>query len=397
MTVAGIIAEYNPFHNGHLHHIAQTREMYGATHVAVALGGNFTQRGDAAFITKQARTRAALMYGADLVAEIPAAFSASAADIFAYGGVYILDALGCDLLSFGSECGDLPLLTAAADAVTLARESDLFRGGRGASYPAALSRAVRDLRGDSVADVLSGANNTLAVEYIRAAACISSAVVPVTVKRGGAAHDGTVVSHDGTASAGEFISAMELRRHMRGGSSENFGNFENTAQFRPAYDVGVTADIRRLETAILVHLRRAAAVEIQRAPRVTADMANRIKNAVREGRTTDEVLRLAKTKAYTMSGLRRAVLSAFLGITASDAARPPQYVRVLGMNARGREILHRVNSALPVNTSLAALAKTSEAAAAQAYLENSVGDVYAAALEIPAPCGSEFTEKPVII
>lgn len=382
--IAGIIAEYNPFHNGHMYHIEQTKKLYGAEYIAVALGGNFTQRGDAAYMTKQARTRAALAYGADIVVEIPAAFSVGAAESFAYGGVSVLDALGCDTLSFGSECGDISLLAETAGAVIYASESDAFFGKlrRGISYPAALMRVVRDLYTDDVAEVLSGANNTLAIEYIKAIDRISSSMKPVTIPRGGAPHDGGCVV-DG------YISAMELRRRMRDG--------EDVSDYRPAYEAGVTADISRLETAILVRLRQLSAAEIRSAPNVTAGLENRIKNAAHAGRTMDEVYRLAKTKTYTMSRIRRGILSAFLGITKKDTERRPQYVRVLGMNERGRAVLSGKTFKLPVDTSLSALAKTSEAAAAQARLESAVGDVYAAALSEPAVCGLEFTAKPVII
>ena len=115
MNVCGIICEYNPFHNGHKYHIDQTREKLGATHIVGVMSGNFTQRGDAAIVDKYKRTETALKNGVDLVIELPLAFSLSSAEQFAQGAVFLLNSLGCvDMLSFGSECGDIKLLKETA-------------------------------------------------------------------------------------------------------------------------------------------------------------------------------------------------------------------------------------------------------------------------------------------
>ena len=174
MKVAGIVAEYNPFHNGHAYHIEQTRSETagcGATHVVAVMSGNFVQRGEPAVMPKSDRVRAAMCEGVDLVLESPLPWAMASAEAFAFGAVSILDSLGCvDCLSFGSEIGDSEPLQKAADAL----ESDRFSGllhlylDMGISFPEARQRAVTEIAGIKTAALFESAN-TLGIEYIGAA------------------------------------------------------------------------------------------------------------------------------------------------------------------------------------------------------------------------------------
>ncbi|MCL1832636.1 MAG: nucleotidyltransferase family protein [Oscillospiraceae bacterium] len=388
MKTAAIIAEYNPFHNGHKHHIEQTRALTGATHVVVAMSGNFTQRGDVAIIDKYARAQAALLNGADLVAEIPAAFVLSSAEQFATGAVTLLNALGCvDVLSFGSECGDAKLLEEAAGAVHYATQTDEFYGAmrRGKSYPAALQSAVEAYYTDDVVDVLAHPNNTLAVEYIKAINESGSSMKPFTIPRKDAEHD--QIKQDYT----DIVSASQLRALLLEGKVTDSLTPMNLD------DVHDFADVRRLETAILAKLRTMSPKDIKKAPGITGGLENRIFRAARGARTLPELYFLAKTKRYTLARIRRAVMCCFLGITLSDVKLGVQYVRILGMNERGRELLGECKSCpLPIDTSLAALMKKSDKAAHQARLEDRCTNVYGLAFEKPRLCGRDFTEKPIM-
>ncbi|MBQ4165299.1 MAG: nucleotidyltransferase family protein, partial [Oscillospiraceae bacterium] len=170
MKTAAVICEYNPFHYGHKYQLDKTREM-GATHIVAVMSGNFTQRGDAAIFDKYARARAALENGVDLVLELPTRFSLSAAEGFARGAVSIIEALGCvDMLSFGSESGDIAALKEAAGASEYAIHTDEFHElmRKGETFPSALAKTVKNYYTDDVYEVLSSPNNTLAVEYIKA-------------------------------------------------------------------------------------------------------------------------------------------------------------------------------------------------------------------------------------
>ena len=186
MKISGIICEYNPFHNGHLFHIRETRKN-GATHVVAVMSGNFVQRGDTAVMDKLERARLAVHSGADLVIELPVQFCLSSAENFASGAVWLLNSMGCiDELSFGSECGDIDKLQKALDTVeiTAAVQKDTIREimEKGYTYPRALTSVINGTDSETAA-VISEPNNLLAIEYMRALKKYRSDMQPFTVKR----------------------------------------------------------------------------------------------------------------------------------------------------------------------------------------------------------------------
>lgn len=387
MNVCGIICEYNPFHNGHKYHIEQTKKICGATHIVGVMSGNFTQRGDVAIADKYKRTETALKNGVDLVIELPAAYSLGSAEQFAQGAVFLLNALGCvDTLSFGSECGDISRLREAAGAVLYAQESREFAGymKEGLSYPAALQKAIEKYYTDDVTETLSVPNNTLAVEYIKAIDNIASPIKPITVKRRAAGHDSEIPDP-----RGGILSASQLRKMLEKG--------EDISDFAPECDFSEIALISNLETAILSKLRSMTKAEIEKTPNVLLGLENRIYRAAGVAGSLNELYFLVKTKRYTLARIRRIILSAFLGITKNDLHFSNSYVRILGMNGKGREILAAARCDIPLNTSLSQLEKTSDKAKKQARLEARCGDQYALAFDKKRPCGLDFTAKPVIL
>lgn len=385
MKTAAIICEYNPFHNGHKYHIEQTRKQHGATHIVCVMTGNFTQRGDVALCDKYERARAALTSGADLVLELPVAFSLASAEYFARGAVHIINSLGCvDMLSFGSETGNDAALKEAAGAVHFALESEAFLDymKSGMSYPAALKKTVEEYYTPDVVDILTGPNNILGVEYIRALDMAGGTIEPVTVKRYGAAHDSDELDYT--------ISASKLRKMIRNGEDvtryTDFSGYENYAL------------IERLETAILAKLRTMTKSDFEKLPNGGGGIENRMVKAARTATSLPQLMLMIKSKNFTMSRIRRLILCAFLGITKNDLKSMPSYIRILGMNDKGKEILAASKDCpLPIDTSLSALSKTSDTAGRQARLEERAGNMYALALEKRKPCGTDFTAKPIII
>ena len=214
MTVNGIIAEYNPFHNGHQYHLDRSRMETGADYNVVVLSSNFTQRGEPAILDKFARAKMALECGADLVLELPIFCSAASAEYFARGGVSILHQLGVvDFLCFGSECGNADILTKFAK--ILLEEppkyvNDLRSGlAAGHSYPVARNRALMNYAPHlaQYEDILSSPNNILGIEYIKALLTFDSKIKPHTIQRAGANY------HDRLFGA-EFCSALALREAL---------------------------------------------------------------------------------------------------------------------------------------------------------------------------------------
>ncbi len=383
MKTAAVICEYNPFHYGHRYQLEKTREL-GATHIVAVMSGNFTQRGDVAVFDKYARARAALENGADLVLELPTVYSLSAAEGFARGAVQIIEALGCvDMLSFGSECGDIAALKEAAGASEFAlhtKEFDEFMR-RGDAFPAALAKTIKEYYTDDVYEVLSSPNNTLAVEYIKALDDIGSTIQPVTIQRSGADHDSDEESQN-------FASASLIRKKIIAG--------EDYSEFAPVINEP-SADIHRLEKAILAKLRRMRPDDFECVYDAAQGLSERLYKAVRKACSLEELYFLTKTKRYTLARIRRAVLCSFLDIDKKQLKEPIAYIRILGMNSRGREILSAAQCGLPIDTSLKNLMKQSREAHRQGAFEERCGDAYSLAFEKPRPCGYEFTAKPIII
>lgn len=383
MKTAAIICEYNPFHFGHKLLINKTREA-GATHIAAVMSGNFVQRGDAAICDKFARARTALENGIDLVIELPERVSLTSAEGFAKGAVEIITALGCvDMLSFGSECGDTAALREASGAIDYCVHTDFFseKIKRGKSYPAALQETMREYYTPDVAELFASPNNTLAIEYLNALDNLGSTIEPFTVKREGAAHDSESEDH-------EIISATLIRKKILTG--EDYSNYAPTVSAQPA-------NIARLERAILAKLRMMSPYDFEEIFDCANGLGNRLYKAVKSAKSLPELYFLTKTKRYTLARIRRAALCGFLGISKDFALEKPAYIRILGMNTRGKEILSATNCALPIDTSLRSLAQSSKAAARQAAFTSRCTDIWQLTLENPLPCGTDYTTAPIIL
>lgn len=378
MKIGAIVAEYNPFHNGHAFQISKTVENAQCSHIIVVMSGNFTQRGEPALFSKYTRAKAALLCGADLIVELPLPWAMSRAENFAFGAVYIANALGCvDVLSFGSESGDVEKIKKAAHTVCtdeFSKELSPYLSA-GMSFAAARQRAAEQILGED-AQILSNPNDTLGIEYCKALGKLNSAIEPFCVKRTGAMHDGDIT-------ADEFASASYLRKNGE------FSGFvpEKAAQI---YKNALKADASRLETAILAQLRRMTKEEFARLPDVSEGLENRIFEAVRKCGSVNEILETVKTKRYSMARLRRIIMSAFLGIRAEDALNPPPYIRVIGFNEKGREILSRAGktAALPILSKASQLKRQSSRIF---ELECLSSDLYSLAFTPVLPCGTDMT------
>lgn len=378
MKISGIVCEYNPFHNGHLHHIAETRKS-GADRIICVMSGNFVQRGDAAVMDKFRRADLAVRCGADLVLELPVQYCLSSAEFFAKGAVCILNSLGvADELSFGSECGDIAKLSETAEAVDSVVDSEkmLELMKNGYTYPRALSTVLADIA-PNAAEILSEPNNVLAVEYLRALKYFDSDIKPFTVKRSAAMHDSGETD-------GNMASASYIREHIE----------EAISYVPPIWADALeseTADIKNLESAILYRVRTASAEEISEINDAGQGLAQRI-YAARNAASLDEMFEAVKSKRFTMARIRRVILSLLIGIKKSDMTEFPPYIRVLALNGGGREILAEAKkrSVLPWGTSIAKLSKEGNAAKRFAELESRAADIYALAFRTPKIGGMEF-------
>lgn len=394
MKIAGIIAEYDPFHNGHAYQIAKTRDM-GAEAVVVALGGEFTQRGEPAWCSKYLRAKAALQCGADLVLEIPLPYAVGSAERFAEGGVKVLNALGCvDMLSFGSESGDAEKIM---DFAALFEREDYIEEYKKALSEGISSAAARQKAAEKIApelaSVAANPNDTLGAEYCKWLLRLGSKINPSTVKRYGAGHGEAAVLKSGIASA------TYLRSFSEPEDIFPFIPYKVYELLAEGYREGkLPFDNKKIEPAVLAVLRMMREEDFAKIPDCAAEgLYHRVFDAVQQAASLDELYDLIKTKRYAMSRVKRIVSGAFLGLDSSvlKTAELP-YIRVLGMNDAGAAVLKKAKSAgcrLPVSASLADLAKTSETAEYFAMLESRAEDLWQLGLPKPGRCGLAYTAK----
>ena len=383
METAGIVAEYNPFHRGHAWHIAETRRRLGGdAPVVCVMSGHWVQRGECALADKWLRAALALDRGADLVVELPTPWAMASAESFARGAVSLLAATGVvDVLSFGSETGELAPLEDAAAALDGPGYPERLRAalGRGLSFPAARQEAAG-------AACLSAPNNNLGVEYLRSLRALGSTIRPLTVPRQGVGHDGPA--------AGGFASASELRRLLRAGRGEE------AAPYLTAPWSGELADMQHIERAVLSRLRTMGEGDWAALPDGggAEGLPSRLAKAAREAVSLEDFYTRAKTRRYPHARLRRLALAAFLGLRAAERPAAPPYVRVLGLGGRGRALLRKMKDTcpLPVIVKPAQARELDGPARTLFESEARYTDLYGLCFPTPRPCGGEWIHSPVV-
>lgn len=353
MKTVGVVCEYNPFHRGHLYHLVQSRRLCPDARIVCVLSGDFVQRGEAALFTKFARAEAACRCGADLVFELPLPWCLSSAEHFASGAVAILSALGCDSLSFGSECACAERLKklAAADADGAVRERilRLLKQEATLSYAEARQRILREELGEEAA-ALSSPNDILAVEYCKAIARLCPEMEPICIPRKGAEHD--------VRSQGAFRSAMDLRESLeRGESVSEAIPPQAWAVFERELALGRRRDTGRLELALRSRLLALGAADFDALPDAGDGAGRRLYKALCSGQPLEGCVREASTRRYSRARMRRLLLSATLGVPADCVRQTPPYARLLACGEKGRAYLAEYGEAagLPVVTKPAVL------------------------------------------
>lgn len=398
MKIGGIVAEYNPFHNGHKYHLQKSVEMGELTHTVAVMSSNYVQRGETAVVSKWARAEMAVRNGIDLVIELPTLWSTSYAQRFAEGAVSLLDALGCvDTLSFGSECGNIDELIACKNAINSEEVSDRLKENLdiGLGFATARAEALRSVCGNRFFDILDGANNTLGIEYLNALDRLGSDIVPMTVKRKGAHHDSIMRNEN-------FASASEIRKMLCNGNKE----WENYVPLSVAEVYNREAEKEqapclneKLELSILCRMRQLSAEDIGLSPDISEGIEYRIHDAALKARTLDELYTLAKTKRYSHARIRRIVLHAFMGFVADDYKGNPPYIHVLAMNDKGKEILKEAKekAKLPIVTKASDFDELDDYGKHIFSLEDMCTDVFSLSSPAILPCGREKTNGIIVL
>ncbi len=351
--VLGIVAEYNPFHNGHLHHLIESKRITNSGYSIAVMSGNFTQRGDVSIVDKWTKAQMAIENGIDLVIELPTLYAISSAENFASGAIKILDSLGIvDFISFGSECDDISILNEVTD--VLANEPPEYKTllshelSRGVSFPKARERALMMYLNDvrRFANVLSAPNNILGIEYLKALKRQKSDIKPITIKR-----EGSNYSDDTLPYSSRFASASAIRNICQ--SSLDISLLQ---KFMPeaSYNIlddsikngNIVKSLSDFDKVIIYTLRKMTTDEIANLPDVSEGLEFAIKSAAHSCNTVDELLSIINTKRYTKTRLQRILLYAILGITKKDmqiSMNTKPYIRVLGFNDKGRELISEIS------------------------------------------------------
>lgn len=340
MKIGAVICEFNPFHNGHRYLLDKMREK-GCDGIICVMSGSFTQRGEAAIADKFSRAESALKFGADVILELPAPYAVASAQRFARGGARIIAATGVvDKVYFGSECGNIEIISKAAKAVDNPKVIELLKEkmNSGDYYPTALEKSVDEVFGCEISRVLSSPNNILGVEYLRELEKFS--ISAETIER-------KAVAHDSSESIDGFASASLIREMILKG--------EDVSELVPWSVISNPASADFGERAVLYKLRTISVDELREIADVTEGLENRIIAAARKCNSLDELFAEIKTKRYTLARLRRIVTSAMLGITKDLQNTPVSYLRVLGFTDKGKDIVSMIakNGSLPVITSAA--------------------------------------------
>ena len=351
MRLCGVIAEYNPFHNGHAHQLERARALSGCDYVIACMAGGFVQRGEVALLDKWTRARMALNHGADLVVELPALFCVRPAQWFARGGVMILCGLGVDALSFGCETDDLDLLRRAARLLAAEDEALSAETRRGLEAGQSHARA----RGEAVerrlgltAGYLNRPNIALALEYLKALEETGRQIDAVLVPREGDYHGETL---------GRFASASAIRAAvLRGDAAETVSAMPTDcfAVMRACLAEGRYARMEALDQALIWRLREAEPESLAALCDAGEGMERLFIRRAMEVGTRAALLDQVKSKRYTHARLSRLCAQAMLGVTraAAQAHPAPEYVRVLGFRRDAAPLLRHLKEtgALPLVT-----------------------------------------------
>ena len=402
VQTTGVIIEYNPLHGGHIHMLEETRRQLGAdTAVIGVMSGDFVQRGDFAILRKQARARAAVESGVDLVLELPLPWAVASAERFPDGGVQVLQATGLVThLAFGSECGEIEPLRCLAETL-LSKDLDALVKQEleaGVSYAAARQRAVERLTTSETAALLESANNVLGVEYCKALLKRNSDIEPLTVRRSGSGHDAALRE-------GEHPSGSAIRQLLRDGDREAALDRMAPAM-RRVYEAEEAAGrapvlAETCQRAILAHLRSMSGEDFAKLDEGREGLYNRLYDAARSACSVEELLEAAKTKRYAYARLRRMVLWAWLGLVPAELPAEVPYLRVLAANETGRQLLSRMKktAALPILTKPNHIRRLDAAAQELFELEARAADLYALAYpDLSAAAGGRaWREGPEIL
>ena len=377
MKICAVVAEFNPFHNGHAYLLEKIRSS-GYSHIVVVMSGNYVQRGEAAIFPKDARAKAALQMGANLVIELPTVKVLATAEKYAFSALSVIKKFGNQInaLAFGTETENFENLVEIKEILgtELFKKEVKLQLEKGLSFAVCRENAVRNIsKKPCIANEIKNPNNILAVEYLKAMDKLGMSLDCLPVKR--------------MEVPGKYFSASKLREMI---IQENL-DFKNYIPENLDFNTNLKASYFEMGGEIICRLRSLEKSDFARLPDVSEGLENRIRSAVKKACSLPELLEFAKTKRYAMARIKRIILCAFLGIDSNMASAEIPYVRVLGSDKKGFEILKNVDS--PVITRYSDVLKLGSDAQNFFELENKFTNIYYSLTNKILPCEKEKTFK----
>jgi predicted nucleotidyltransferase len=359
MAVLGVVAEYNPFHNGHLHLIKETKHIDSSAAVLCVMSGNFLQRGEPAICNKWARAEMALKSGADLVIELPFCFSVRSAYYFARGALELLQQTAVVThLAFGAEYNNMQVLSSIAD--LLANEPIAYSRlvkenlATGNSFPVARSLALQQYMGNRSAElqnILPGSNNILAIEYLRVIKEEGLPFTPVLIQRKGSSYHNTELSPYASATA---IRRSLLATHGLNELNESLPQDSLNILQREMSDGRCPVSLDALEKTVLFKLRTMSLQDLSDIYEISEGLESRFKEAAIYSGTIEQLLKTVKSKRYSLTRIKRTLMYILFTLTTEQVKRfdqhGPLYLHILGFSSKGQKILQemKINSQIPI-------------------------------------------------
>ena len=329
MKSIGIIAEYNPFHNGHLYHLKKAKELDKDAPIVLVMSGNFTERGEVSIMDKWKRTEIALKHGVDLVVELPYPFATQSADFFSFGGVTLLEKLKVDSLVFGSESNDIDTLELIAK--TQVEQEDFDKlvkiySKLGKNYPTALSCAIEDLTGKKI----TTPNDLLGVSYIKTILENKYKIKPITIQRTNNYHEEKL--QDSISSATSIREALKNNQSIKEQVPEDTLSYYDNLHFMEDY-----FDLLKYKIITEDHLEKYQTVE--------EGIEGLLKREIENATSYEDFIKRIKSKRYTYNKISRMLLHILCGFTKEKAKKMNKisYIRILGFTEKGRDYLNQIN------------------------------------------------------
>lgn len=377
MNVIGVIAEYNPFHLGHLYQINKIKEMYKDSIIIAIVSSSFTQRGDVSILNKWNKARIALDNGIDLVIELPYFYAGQSSDIFAKGAVTILNYLGIDTLVFGMESDDINNLKLMADIQLNDKNyNNIVKEylSNGYNYPTALSKAIKDILN---LDIYLP-NDLLALSYIKQVKLINNNIDVIGIKRTNDYHSKEITSN--------IVNASLIREQFK--NNLDISNYIPNYDTNKLYNVSVNDFYPLLKYQILNNINN-----LDKFLTVDEGIDNRIKKYIKNSNNWDELVNNIKTKRYTYNKINRMLMHILFNLTKEESKDIAiDYVRVLGFNSKGRNYLNKIKKNKEINI----VTNYKDGISKLFDLENRVNNIYAIIVDNKL-IYEEYSHNPIII